>query len=84
MAVRPYWEIIEMRTQRECYGRTTAEWLRRLRLHEEVIRDRFGVRVFEDYDRYLSTCVRAFANEWSSDVQMKLRFCRSEQPRAAP
>ena len=67
-----------MRTQRECYGRTTAVWLRRLRLHEGVIRDRWGATVFEDYERYLSTCVRAFANEWSSDVQMKLRFCRSE------
>jgi cyclopropane-fatty-acyl-phospholipid synthase len=77
MAVRPYWEILEMRTQRESYGRTTAEWLRRLRLHEKTIRARWGDQVFSDYDRYLSTCVRAFANEWSSDVQMKLRWCRS-------
>jgi cyclopropane-fatty-acyl-phospholipid synthase len=74
MAVRPYWEIVELRTQRTSYGRTTAEWLRRLRLHEKQIRHVWGDRVFEDYDRYLSTCVRAFAREWSSDVQMKLRF----------
>jgi cyclopropane-fatty-acyl-phospholipid synthase len=77
-AVRPYWEIVEMRTQRESYGRTTGEWLRRMRHHEATIRERWGDRLFEDYDRYLSTCVRAFANEWSSDVQMKLRHCRSE------
>ncbi len=77
-AVRPYWEIVEMRTQRECYGRTTAEWLRRMKLHETTIRDRWGDKLFDDYDRYLSTCVRAFKNEWSSDVQMKLRHCRSE------
>ena len=78
LAVRPYWEIVEMRTQRESYGRTTGEWLRRLRAHEATIRERWGDQTFVDYDRYLSTCVRAFASEWSSDVQMKLRFCRSE------
>ncbi|MFW6051954.1 MAG: SAM-dependent methyltransferase [Myxococcota bacterium] len=72
-AVNPYWEILELRTQRESYGRTTAEWLRRMRLHEGHIRERWGDQLFEDYDRYLSTCVRAFANHWSSDVQMKLR-----------
>jgi len=75
MAIRPYWECIEMRTQRESYGKTTAEWLRRLRLHEQTIRARWGDRLYEDYERYLSTCVRAFANYWSSDVQMKLRRC---------
>ncbi len=74
MAARPYWEILDLRTQRTSYGRTTAEWLRRLRLHENKIRLAWGDRTFEDYDRYLSTCVRAFEREWSSDVQMKLRF----------
>ncbi|MGF1467513.1 MAG: SAM-dependent methyltransferase [Sandaracinaceae bacterium] len=73
MAVRPYWEIVEMRTQRESYGRTTAEWLRRLRRHEPQVRKTWGDQLFDDYDRYLATCVRAFANHWSSDVQMKLR-----------
>lgn len=75
VAVRPYWEIVELRTQRESYGRTTAEWLHRLRLSEAVIRERWGDQVFEDYDRYLRTCVRAFDQHWSSDVQMKLRRC---------
>jgi cyclopropane-fatty-acyl-phospholipid synthase len=75
MAIRPYWECVEMRTQRESYGKTTAEWLRRLRLHEKTIRAKWGDRLYENYDRYLSTCVRAFANYWSSDVQMKLRRC---------
>ena len=72
-AVNPYWEILELRTQRESYGRTTGEWLRRMRSHEATIRERWGNRVFDDYDRYLRTCVRAFENHWSSDVQMKLR-----------
>ncbi|MBL8600898.1 MAG: class I SAM-dependent methyltransferase [Myxococcales bacterium] len=72
-AVNPYWEICELKTRRVHYGKTTGEWLRRLRLHEKQIRDTWGDQVFVDYDRYLSTCVRAFANHWSSDVQMKLR-----------
>lgn len=74
-AIRPYWECVEMRTQRTSYGRTTAEWLRRMRLHEAEIRERWGDQVFDDYDRYLSTCVRAFESYWSSDVQMKLAWC---------
>lgn len=72
-AVNPNWEIVELHTRREHYGRTTAEWLRRMKAAETKIRAEFGDQVFDDYDRYLSTCVRAFANHWSSDVQMKLR-----------
>lgn len=72
-AVNPYWEIVELRTQRESYGKTTGEWLRRLRMNEKTIRDRWGDKLFIDYERYLDTCVRAFAAHWSSDVQMKLR-----------
>lgn len=72
MAIRPYWECVEMRTQRVSYGKTTAEWLRRMKMHETAIRAKWGDQVFDDYDRYLSTCVRAFDNHWSSDVQMKL------------
>lgn len=75
MAIRPHWEVVEMRTQRESYGKTTGEWHRRLQLNEKLIRDKWGDQVYADYDRYLATCVRAFANEWSSDVQMKLRRC---------
>jgi hypothetical protein len=76
-AVNPYFEVVEMRTQRESYGKTTGEWLRRLRLHEKTIRAQWGDQVFVDYERYLDTCVRAFAAEWSSDVQMKLRWCKA-------
>ncbi|MCA9582425.1 MAG: class I SAM-dependent methyltransferase [Myxococcales bacterium] len=72
-AVNPYWEVVEVRTQRESDGKTTGEWLRRLKAHERTIRDKWGDQVFDDYDRYLSTCVRAFDAHWSSDVQMKLR-----------
>ena len=72
-AVNPRWEIVEMRTQRTSYGKTTGEWLRRLRMHEETVRETWGDQLFVDYERYLDTCVRAFDAHWSSDVQMKLR-----------
>jgi cyclopropane-fatty-acyl-phospholipid synthase len=74
------WEICSLVTRREHYGKTTAEWLRRFRLNEKAIRAKWGdVRmsngetVWNNYERYLTTCVRAFENHWSSDVQMKLR-----------
>ena len=73
MAAHPSWEVLEVRTQRESYGRTTGEWYRRLQQHEAEIRERWGDQVYDDYDRYLGTCVRAFDKHWSSDVQMKLR-----------
>jgi cyclopropane-fatty-acyl-phospholipid synthase len=44
-----------------------------MQTHEQTIRQTWGDQVYDDYDRYLSTCVRAFDNHWSSDVQMKLR-----------
>ncbi len=66
MAVNPSWEILELKTRRTHYGRTTAEWLRRMRLHEKQIKDTWGEQLFVDYDRYLSTCVRAFAAHWSA------------------
>ena len=73
MAVNPSWEILELHTRRVDYGKTTGEWLRRMRSHEKTIKDKWGEQLFNDYDRYLSTCVRAFANHWSRDVQMKLK-----------
>ncbi|MEC7522305.1 MAG: class I SAM-dependent methyltransferase [Myxococcota bacterium] len=75
MAIRPYWEVVEMRTQRESYGKTTGEWLRRLQANEAKIREQWGDKVYDDYERYLDTCVRAFDAHWSSDVQLKLRWC---------
>jgi cyclopropane fatty-acyl-phospholipid synthase-like methyltransferase len=35
-AVNPYWEIVELKTRRTDYGKTTGEWLRRMRLHEKT------------------------------------------------
>jgi len=72
-AVNPYFEVVSVATRREHYGRTTGEWLRRLRLHEKTIRSKWGDQVFVDYERYLDTCVRAFANHYSSLAQYELR-----------
>ena len=72
-AVNPYWEIEELHMLRTDYGKTTAEWLRRMRSHEAYIRKTWGNELFDDYDRYLRTCVIAFDKHWSGDVQMKLR-----------
>lgn len=72
-AVNPYFEVMQVSTRREHYKRTTAEWLRRLRLNEKTIRARFGDKVFADYERYLATCVRAFDIHYSSLAQYELR-----------
>lgn len=69
----PYWEVVSLRTRREHYRRTCAEWLRRLRAHEEVIRRRWGAAVFTDYERYLSLCVLAFERRYQSLGQFGLR-----------
>lgn len=73
VAIAPSWELEELIMRRTDYGKTTAEWLLRLRRHEATIRAQWGDQVFDDYERYLDTCVRGFANHWSGDVQMKLR-----------
>ena len=62
-AVNPHWEIVELQTRREDYGKTTAEWLRRLRRNEAQNPQALGrLSCSQDYERYLSTCVRAFAS----------------------
>ena len=72
-AVNPYWEIMQVRTRRQHYEKTCAAWLANLRSHEVTIRERWGDRVFEDYDRYLATCVRGFQMHYQSLAQYELR-----------
>jgi cyclopropane-fatty-acyl-phospholipid synthase len=75
------WEIVELVTRRENYGKTVAEWHKRFQANRTVIMDKGwgrqlmsnGDSIWNNYERYLSTCVRAFENHWSSDVQMRLR-----------
>src|SRR5213596_1050765 len=46
-----------------------SEWLKRLMLHEETIRRRWGPQLFEDYRRYLGACVMAFRDGYQSLAQ---------------
>jgi cyclopropane-fatty-acyl-phospholipid synthase len=72
-AVNPYWEVMEVKSRRVDYQRTTEHWRQRLRDHETLIRERWGNQVFDDYDRYLSTCMRAFEMHYQSLAQYSLR-----------
>ncbi|NCG19426.1 MAG: methyltransferase domain-containing protein [Rhodobacterales bacterium] len=72
-AINPKWELESLIMRRTDYRATTNEWWQRLMKNEGIIREKWGDQVYEDYDRYLGTCVRAFDNHWSGDVQMKLR-----------
>jgi len=72
-AVNPYWEVVEVKTRRLHYERTTWEWRRRLRDHEAKIRAQWGDKVYDDYDRYLTTCVRGFEKHYQSLAQYSLR-----------
>lgn len=71
-SVNPYWEIMEVKTRREHYAKTTTEWLRRLRSNEGVIRQCWGDAKFEEYDRYLRACIMAFEKGYQSLVQIAL------------
>jgi cyclopropane-fatty-acyl-phospholipid synthase len=73
MSVNPYWEIVTVKTRRTDYQKTCQHWLDRLRDHESLVRSKWGSQVFEDYDRYLSTCVWAFEKHYQSLAQYTLR-----------
>jgi cyclopropane-fatty-acyl-phospholipid synthase len=72
-AMTPYWEAMEVKTRRSHYAKTTAEWLRRLRKHEQLIRDRWGDERFNEYERYLSGCVMVFDKGYQSLAQLLLK-----------
>ncbi len=73
VAANPYYEVVEMHSMRDHYRATCAAWLAGLRKHESVIREKWGSQVYTDYDRYLSTCVKAFIENWQSLHQFSLR-----------
>jgi cyclopropane-fatty-acyl-phospholipid synthase len=64
---------MELYTRREHYAKTTAAWSQRLKQNESVIRQRWGDKTYEDYDRYLQGCVMAFEKGYQSLVQIVLR-----------
>ena len=73
IACHPYWEVVEMYSMRDDYKRTIEHWRMRLRDHEGVIRERWGDEVFNDYNRYLTTCIKGFELNWQSLHQWSLR-----------
>ena len=73
IAVNPYWEVKQVTTRRVDYQKTCAHWLEGLKRSEDFIRGKWGSQVFEDYDRYLSTCVRAFDMHYQSLAQWQLK-----------
>jgi cyclopropane-fatty-acyl-phospholipid synthase len=73
VALNPYWELVELKTRRRDYQKTCQSWLDRLRDHEDVIVEKWGRPTFEDYDRYLNTCVYAFDKHYQSLAQYQLR-----------
>lgn len=72
-AVNPYWEVLEVKTRRLDYLKTTWHWRDRLRKNEARIRAQWGDKTYEDYDRYLSTCVRGFEKHYQSLAQYSLK-----------
>jgi cyclopropane-fatty-acyl-phospholipid synthase len=72
-AVNPYWEVMEVKTRRQHYARTAAEWLRRLKGHEAVIRRNWGDELFQEYEQYLGGCVMVFDKAYQSLAQVLLR-----------
>jgi cyclopropane-fatty-acyl-phospholipid synthase len=72
-AVNPYWEVVELKTRRLDYKKTCEHWRARLRRNEALIREKWGDEVFDDYERYLSTCVNAFEKHYQSLAQYSLK-----------
>ncbi len=73
VAANPYYEVIEMHSRRPDYRMTTWHWRDRLRQNEKVILEKWGQQVYDDYDRYLSTCIKAFEMNWQSLHQFSLK-----------
>lgn len=72
-AVNPYWEVMEVQTRRLHYKRTCEHWRQRMRDHKDLIVARWGQKLFDDYDRYLSTCVTGFEKHYQSLAQYQLK-----------
>jgi cyclopropane-fatty-acyl-phospholipid synthase len=74
------WEIADLVTNRQNYRNTVVHWQRRFRNNREIIMSKGwggrlmsnGDTVWNNYERYLSTCIRAFEMHWSSGVRMRL------------
>ena len=73
VAAIPYYEVMEMHSRRFHYKKTCEHWLSRLQSHEAYVVKKWGAEVYQDYSRYLSTCIRAFEENWQSLHQYSLK-----------
>ena len=73
VAANPYYEVVVMKSRRMDYQKTVWHWRDRLRKNEKLIREKWGPTPYEDHDRYLTTCIKAFDNNWQSLHQFSLR-----------
>jgi cyclopropane-fatty-acyl-phospholipid synthase len=72
-AVNPYWEVVELQTRRDHYARTLQHWQARFRSNERTIRERWGSKRFEEYDRYFGITAAVFSEGFCSLAQLALR-----------
>ena len=73
-AVNPYWEVVEVQTRREALRPKTCEhWRQRMFDHRGAGAPKWGEKLFNDYDRYLSACIRGFEMHYQSLAQYSLR-----------
>ena len=80
-SAHPYWEVREVYTRREHYARTAQKWVEQLRQHQEEVIRGWGREKFQEYEKYLDGCVRAFSGGYLSLAQITLS--RNEIPVAA-
>lgn len=73
VAATPYYEVMEMVSGRQHYKKTCELWRDGVRKHEATIRAKWGDTVYADYDRYLTTCINAFENDWQSLHRFSLK-----------
>lgn len=68
-----WWEVGEVSTRRTDYIRTCTEWRSRFHAAEAAIRQRWGDRIYQEFDLYLRTCVLSFELNYISLAQLALR-----------
>ena len=73
MACNPCFEVMEVYSRRLHYKRTAQCWLDRLVTNRNQIQERWGQKLYDDYERYLTFCVRAFDKNFQSLHQFSLR-----------
>jgi cyclopropane-fatty-acyl-phospholipid synthase len=72
-AAQPYYEVMELHSMRFHYKQTCWLWRDRVEKKKSIILEKWGQQIYDDYIRYLTTCITAFENNWQSLHQFSLR-----------